>query len=158
MNHTPHQPHSSEIPALARLWHDGWHRAHRAHVPPALTTLRTLESFEIRLADLLHNTRMIGPPSKPQGFCIIKAAEIYQIFVAKEAEGKGVAAALMTDGLNQIRAAGHKTAHLDVIPENHRAIAFYEKMGWHRKETKMVLLDTLEEPFALPCLMMIKTL
>jgi len=158
MTHTIRKPTQSELPALAQLWYNGWQVAHAAHVPASLTAIRTLESFALRLSDHFDDIRVISEIGTPLGICIIKGPEIYQIFVAPEAKGKGVAAALITDGLKRIGKAGHESAILDVIAENTRAIAFYEKMGWQKKGVETIMLDTLAEPYPLPCLVMTKQL
>jgi ribosomal protein S18 acetylase RimI-like enzyme len=158
MQHIIRKPTRSELPALAQLWYDGWQAAHAAHVPASLTAIRTLESFAIRLSDNFEDIRVLGEIGDPFGLCIVKGAEIYQIFVSPKAQGTGAAAALITDGLERIRAAGHTTAKLDVVPENTRAIAFYEKMGWRKKGVETILLDTLTDPFPMPCLVMTKEL
>jgi putative acetyltransferase len=132
--------------------------AHAAYVPASLTAIRTFESFEARLAADLNGIRVFGEVGAPLGLCMIKENEIYQIFVSPAAQGTGAASALISDGLERIRAAGHTSAFLDVIPENARAIAFYEKMGWQQQQVETVMLDTLDEPYALPCLVMTKEL
>lgn len=144
----------SEIPALAKLWHDGWQEAHADHVPDALIALRSLDSFAKRFVDMLPTTCTIGAVSDPIGFCAVRENEIYQMYVGPVARGTGAAGRLISDGLDRIRQAGHKQAVLDVIPENHRAIAFYEKMGWKQKAVETASVDTLEGPFPLPCLIM----
>jgi len=156
--HTPCQPTPSDIPALAQLWYEGWQTAHADYVPASLTQIRTLDSFEKRLAADIDAIRMIKDQDTPLGFCMIKANEIYQIFVAPKAKGTGVAKAIMDDGLNRIQSAGYETATLDVIPENARAIAFYEKMGWKQGKIRTVMLETLGDPYPLPCLIMTKEL
>jgi putative acetyltransferase len=90
--------------------------------------------------------------------CIPRANEIYQMYVAPAARGTGTAAALIAAGEDHIRAAGFATARLDVIPQNHRAIAFYEKCGWQQGSIETVMLDTLADPFPLECLVMTKNL
>lgn len=158
MQHTIRKPTKSELPALAQLWYDGWQVAHAAHVPASLTAIRTLDSFEIRLKEHFNTTRVIGEVGIPLGLCIIKGPEIYQIFVSPKAQGTGAASLLITDGLARIRADGHTNAKLDVNIQNARAIAFYEKMGWQRKGVETIMLDTLTEPYPLPCLVMTKKL
>lgn len=158
MDNPIRKPVKSEISALARLWYDGWQVAHADHVPASLAAIRTLESFEIRLSDMLENIRTLGPIDAPLGLCAIKENEIYQIYVSPAAQGTGAASALITDGINRIRIAGFKVAKLDVIPQNTRAIAFYNKMGWQQKGVETVRLDTLTEPYSLPCLVMTKQL
>ena len=158
MPHKIRKPAQSELPALAQLWYDGWQEAHAAHVPASLTAIRTLESFETRLSAHFNTIRVIGEVSTPLGLCITKGPEIYQLYVSPAAQGTGAAAILITDGLDRIRADGHKTAKLDVIPQNPRAIAFYEKMGWQQKGVETIMLDTLTDPYPMPCLVMTKEL
>lgn len=144
----------ADIPALARLWHHGWTEAHAAHVPAELTAQRTLESFETRLGMHQSSTRTAGPIGAPLGLCLIKANKIDQIYVAPEARGTGLAADLIADGLVRIRAAGFSQAELEVIPENSRALAFYEKQGWKQLRVEDAQLETLGDPFALRCIIM----
>ena len=158
MTHLIRKPNPTELPALAQLWYDGWQVAHAAHVPASLTAIRTLDSFAIRLSDHFENIRVIGEIDRPLGFCITKGPEIYQLYVCPEAKGTGAAASLIMDGVSRIRLAGHKSAKLDVNAENARAIAFYEKMGWQRKGVETIMLDTLAEPYPLPCLVMTQKL
>src|SRR5690606_29909303 len=61
---------ASEIEHLAKIWYDGWQDAHAEILPQELKADRTLESFRERLPALLDDTRVIGPPGKPYGFCI----------------------------------------------------------------------------------------
>ena len=158
MQHSIRKPAQSELPALAQLWYDGWQVAHAAHVPASLTAIRTFESFKTRLNDHLDSIRVIGKVGAPLGFCITKGPEIYQIYVSPEAQGTGVAAILINDGLDRIHTTGHTTAKLDVNAENIRAIAFYKKMGWQEKGVETIMLDTLTDPYPLPCLVMTKNL
>ena len=158
MTHTIRKPSQSELPALTQLWYDGWQMAHAAHVPASLTEIRTFDSFTLRLAAHFDDIRVVGEAGSPIGFCLTKGAEIYQIFVSPAAQGTGAASALMTDGLDRIRAAGHASAKLDVNTQNARAIAFYEKMGWQQKGVETIMLDTQADPYPLPCLVMTKNL
>ena len=86
-----------EIDGLARLWYDGWQDAHAQILPVELRRLRTLDSFRQRLQTALPDTRVVGPPSRPSGFCITKGDELYQIYVSTQARGSGAAGALMAD-------------------------------------------------------------
>ena len=86
-----------EIAPLAAIWHEGWHDAHARIAPPELTRIRTLDSFRDRLRTALPAVRVTGPPGKPMGFYMVKGDELYQLFVASEARGSGVAAALIAD-------------------------------------------------------------
>ena len=95
----------SETGALARLWYDGWQDAHATILPPALARARTRESFAERMAAALADVRVIGPQGTPLGFAMLKGDELNQFYVASEARGAGVAAALMADVETQLSGA-----------------------------------------------------
>lgn len=143
---------------LAQIWFQGWHDAHALHVPQGLTEMRTKESFYIRLRQMLMTTFVSGPLGAPIGFCAVKDDEIYQMYLHRDAKGTGVAAALITAGCQKIAQRGFHQAKLDVIAQNSRARAFYEKMGWVSQGLHEAEVDTLDGPFALPCILMTKNL
>ena len=132
----------SEIQPLARLWYDAWQDAHAQILPPALTEVRTLEDFGDRLQVSLPNVRVVGPPAAPLGFCIVKGDELYQLFVAAEARGSGVAAALIADAEARLSQAGIQIAWLACAIGNERAARFYEKCGWRRVGNMVSRLTT----------------
>jgi ribosomal protein S18 acetylase RimI-like enzyme len=121
-----------EIAHLAKLWYDGWQDAHAHLLPAELARARTLASFRERLRDALSSVRVVGPPGSPVGFCMVKGDELYQLYVAAEARGAGVAAALLSDAEAHLARAGVHTAWLACAIGNERAARFYEKFGWHR--------------------------
>ncbi len=139
----------SEIDALARLWYDSWQDAHARIVPAELTRLRTLESFRDRLQAALPGVRVVGPRGAPVGFCLVKADELYQLFVAAPARGSGVAALLVADAEARLAEDGVGTAWLTCAIGNDRAAKFYEKCGWRRTGTIVERLDTSQGEFAL---------
>jgi ribosomal protein S18 acetylase RimI-like enzyme len=138
-----------EIDHLARVWFDAWHESHPPIVPPALTRLRTLESFRDRLQAALPDIRVVGPFGAPQGFSILKGDELYQLFVSAEARGTGVARALIADAEVRLAANGVETAWLACAIGNERAARFYEKCGWRRVGTMVNEAETLEGTFPL---------
>ena len=140
---------ASEIGALARLWHAGWQDAHAAVLPPELARLRTLESFEERLGDMLPDVRVVGDRGAPLGFCAIRHDELDQLFVAPDGRGAGIAAALVADAEARLAAHGVETAWLICAIGNHRAARFYEKCGWHLAATAVHRLSTIAGPFDL---------
>ncbi len=147
MDIRPAEP--GEIEILARLWHQGWLDAHAAVVPAELTRRRTLESFVPRLAAAIDDLRVAGPVGAPQGLCIIKGDELFQLYVAAGARGSGIAAGLIDDGERRLAARGVVTAWLACAIGNQRAAAFYEKRGWYRARTMTDGLETPEGPFLL---------
>ena len=140
---------ASETGALARLWYDGWQDAHAAILPATLARARTRESFAERMAAALADVRVIGPQGAPLGFAMLKGDELYQFYVASEARGAGIAAALMADAEAQLSARGVETAWLACAIGNARAARFYEKSGWHLASTVVSRLDTADGPFDL---------
>jgi GNAT superfamily N-acetyltransferase len=140
---------TSEADALAQLWFDGWQDAHADILPAALRRLRTLESFRERLLHGLADVRVVGPAGAPLGFCMLKDDELYQLFVAAQARGKGTAAMLMADGEARLGERGVETAWLSCAIGNHRAARFYEKSGWRNTGNYMSTVETTEGPFEL---------
>ena len=135
---------ASELDALARVWFDAWNDAHAAIVPAELTTRRTLPRFRERLAGMLADVRVVGVPGEPVGLCITHDDELYQLFVASQARGTGVAAALRADAEARLAARGVKTAWLACAIGNDRAARFYEKCGWIRVGSFVDRLGTPE--------------
>jgi GNAT superfamily N-acetyltransferase len=140
----------AEIQHLATIWHNGWHDAHGQIVPAELISLRTVESFAERLQAALPDVRVAGPFGIAAGLCIIKDDELYQIYVAAQARGTGVAAALMADAEARLSQRGVEMAWLACAIGNERAARFYEKCGWNRTGIVTAALDTSRGTFPLP--------
>lgn len=134
---------------VAKLWFDGWHDGHANIVPTALGEMRTLDSFQARTLEHLDQTLVAIDEGQVLGFVMVKADEIYQMYVGAAARGKGVAQLLMQHGEARIKAQGHHTAWLSCAIGNERAARFYVKSGWINKRTETVALDTLDDPFEL---------
>jgi ribosomal protein S18 acetylase RimI-like enzyme len=132
----------SEIEALAKLWYDAWQDAHAEILPAALARHRTVKSFRDRLRAALPKIRVVGPAGAPLGFCIVNGDELYQLVVAAEARGSGVAAALIADAEAQLVEKGIQIGWLACAIGNERAARFYEKCGWRRAGTIVSRLET----------------
>ena len=139
----------AEIDQVARVWYDAWNDAHAHLVPAELVRLRTLERFRERVEAALPNLRVVGPPGEPLGLYMNKDDELYQLFVAAEARGTGVAAALIADAEIRLAEAGVETAWLACAIGNERAARFYEKCGWRRVGTMTNLAETSSRTFLL---------
>ena len=140
---------ASEIDHLARVWYDGWHEAHAQILPIELTQIRTLESLRERLRVALPNVRVVGPRGKPNGLCMVRGDELYQLYVSASARGLGVAAALLADAESQLAETGVQTAWLACAIGNDRAARFYEKCGWERVGNMINQADTANGTFPL---------
>jgi ribosomal protein S18 acetylase RimI-like enzyme len=127
----------AEVDRLAKVWYDGWQDAHARIMPAELTRIRTLESFRERLRAALPRVRVVGPAAAPVGFCMLKGDELYQLYVAAEARGSGVAAVLMADAEARLAEAGYEAGWLACAIGNDRAARFYEKSGWRRVATEV---------------------
>lgn len=131
----------SEIDHLAGLWYNGWQDAHARILPAELAQHRTLDSFRERLHADLSDVRVAGPFGEPAGLCLVKDDELNQLYVDRAARGTGLAARLLADGEDRMRASGVKTAWLACAIGNVRAARFYEKHGWHRVGNVMIHLE-----------------
>jgi ribosomal protein S18 acetylase RimI-like enzyme len=127
----------SDLDRLARIWYEGWKVAHTGLLPSGLAARRTPESFRQRLLADLASVRVAGPPDEPSGFCLVRGDELCQLYIDLETRGTGIAAALVADAEQRMRAAGVGTAWLACAVGNSRAARFYEKHGWHRAGTMM---------------------
>src|SRR5262245_32146099 len=139
----------ADLEQLTIVWHDGWRDAHAEILPPELTRFRTIDSFRQRLRVALPLVRVIGPPGSPLGFSIVRDDELYQLFVAPQARGTGVAAALLADAETRLAQNGVETVWLACAIGNDRAARFYEKCGWRRVGTMINLAETSEGTFPL---------
>ncbi|WP_128924091.1 GNAT family N-acetyltransferase [Bradyrhizobium guangxiense] len=137
----------AEIDRLAQLWHDAWHGAHAHLAPPELVRLRTQANFRDRLAAMLADIRVVGPPGAPLGLCVVRGDELYQLFVSPAAHGTGGAAALIADAETRLAARGVELAWLACAVGNMRAARFYEKSGWGNAGTFVMMSETSQGPF-----------
>jgi ribosomal protein S18 acetylase RimI-like enzyme len=78
---------------------------------------------------------------------MLRDDELYQLYVAREARGSGVATALLADGEVRLAARGIATAWLACALGNDRAARFYEKCGWRRAGTTVNRLETQDGVF-----------
>jgi GNAT superfamily N-acetyltransferase len=140
---------AGEVNRLTQLWFDGWCDAHLKIVPAELARVRTLESFRDRMRAAIGEVRVAGPSGAPLGFHMLKADELYQLYVSAEARGTGVAAALIADAEARLAEQGVETAWLGCAIGNERAARFYEKCGWHRARNVVSDLETTSGIFRL---------
>lgn len=66
-------------------------------------------------------------PIEPEGSSV---RELHRLYVAEEAKGVGVAAALMDWAMTRARAEGAEAMYLGVYQHNHRAQRFYRRYGF----------------------------
>jgi GNAT superfamily N-acetyltransferase len=116
---------------VAEIWHLGWQDGHLGFVPQELLAVRTEESFRVRALQRVGDTTVATFDGAVAGFVMVVDDEVEQVYVSALHRGSGVAAILMAEAEQQVRAKGHAEAWLAVVAGNKRARAFYEKAGWH---------------------------
>lgn len=141
-----------EIPDLAALGLAAWRRgiaplvaaavADRiARDNPFLPFLRQLGS-DVVVAEWHGRAAGIGA-------CEHADDRISDIWVAPNAEGQGLGAALVTALERQIRARGFPTAQIEVAAANDRALALYRRLGyvehWRRPKFDPLLATVLDK-------------
>lgn len=137
-----------DIENVADIWFQGWHDAHAAITPEALVRLRSRADFVRRLGAHMPDVRVCGAP-EVLGFYQLDGDEVEQFYVAPDARGKGVAAALMADAEAQLRQQGYERIWLACAIGNDRAARFYEKTGWQNMGQTPVALETSAGDFTL---------
>ncbi|MBL4646661.1 MAG: GNAT family N-acetyltransferase [Hyphomicrobiales bacterium] len=115
--------------SVVNLWHEGWHHAHAHLVPKEVLTFRTKKYFW-RWLDQSKGTFWIAADNDLLGFVSTNGSELVKLYVSAEARGKGVAAALLTHGEQEISANGFIQAVLFCTAGNSRAERFYKRQKW----------------------------
>lgn len=146
---------SADIPALAALWHEGWHVGHSGVVPAVLVERRTLAEFTGRLAEHLDRVQVAWVDDQMAGFFMLKGDELEQFYVAGDMRGQGLAAKLMA---RAEAALGTGPKWLACSVGNDRAARFYEKSGWLRLATQAYGVETHKGPLVLDIWRYVKTL
>lgn len=138
-----------DVDLLARIWVEGWNDAHALILPPELARFRTLDDLRARLVKYRDNTVVVDRRGRPVGFAMVKADELDQLYVSRDARGTGASGALVVGALDRIRCAGHRRAWLACAIGNDRAARFYRKSGWSRTGIVTIRLETQDGPVPL---------
>jgi ribosomal protein S18 acetylase RimI-like enzyme len=141
---------STDAAAVARIWHVGWQDGHLGHVPAELLPYRHEEQFVSRARKRIGDTWVAVAGGETVGFVVVKGDEVEQLYVDRAARGTGVAAMLLRQGQDEIRAAGHRRAWLAVVAGNQRARSFYSRMGWRDSGPMAYVAETEAGPFVVP--------
>lgn len=136
---------------VARIWEAGWRDGHLGNVPDALVAIRTPESFSTRAAERVEDTTVAVVGDDVAGFVMVVADEVEQVYVDTGHRGSGIADVLLDEAERQVKARGHNTAWLAVVPGNARARSFYEKRGWQDEGGFDYHASTAEGTIAVPC-------
>lgn len=131
-----------EHEAIARLHAASWRDSYRQYIAPDFYA-----DLDARLAahwqalalgpdDLLLVAERAGEPA---GFVLAWDGDpfwINTLHTVPAARSHGIGGALMAEAARHFAARGRTSAWLDVIETNHRAIAFYERLGGVRGPVK----------------------
>ena len=121
---------SDDRAAVVRLWHAAWHDGHGSALPAVVVAERSLESFDLRLGPLEAGTLVAELDGNVVGFAAIEGDEIDQLYVAAEARGTGLAAALLAAAESELVRRGIRDAAIQCSAGNDRAHRFYARAGW----------------------------
>ena len=141
----------ADAPAVAELWHAGWHDAHPGHVPEGLTAARTLESFHSRAAGAVGATTVAVVDDRLAGFVMVVGDEVEQVYVGAADRGSGVATVLLDAAAGQVAAQGHEVAWLAAAAGNARARRFYERSGWTDEGDLAYTVEAGGATYVSPC-------
>lgn len=120
----------ADLPAITRIWHQGWADGHEGQVPDALTAQRTPASFDQGARERISRTWVAETDAAVAGFVVVVDAEVEQLYVDRSWRGRGVAQRLLRHAEAVIGQRGRRTAWLAVVAGNTRARSFYAKSGW----------------------------
>ncbi|MBC7102334.1 MAG: GNAT family N-acetyltransferase [Parvibaculum sp.] len=121
---------AGDIPALARVWHDGWHAGH-AHLDPEIAEGRPFKFFEDRMNPDCDCYAVALVDGEVVGFAGWEGGGIGQVFVLPDYHGRGGAPLVLAAAEEALHDEGHKLIWLQCRTGNDRARAFYEKHGWY---------------------------
>lgn len=141
---------AADLDALAGLF-DAYRRFYEQPADPALARRFLAERLArgesvLFVAAPADGAGLAGFCQLYPSFCSVAAAPIrvlYDLFVAPDARGRGVAQALMQAAEDDSRRAGCVRLDLSTAHTNHRAQALYESRGWQRDEVFRVYSLTL---------------
>ena len=119
-----------DVPAIVRIWGEGWVDGHEGHVPDALAAERTPASFDVRATERIDRTWVAESGGAVAGFVVVMDAEVEQLYVDRNWRGGGVAEQLLRHAEAVIGQEGRRTAWLAVVAGNTRARRFYARLGW----------------------------
>ncbi|MEI5099345.1 GNAT family N-acetyltransferase [Streptomyces sp. PmtG] len=142
---------AEDTAAIARIWHAGWSEGHLGHVPDALLSVRTPESFVLRAPRRVDDTVVAVVDGEVAGFVMVVDDEVEQVYVAEGHRGTGVAAVLLTEAERVVAAKGHRRAWLAVVDGNARARRFYERNGWRDEGLFEYLAASDSGPIRVAC-------
>ena len=133
---------STDRADVVRLWHQGWHDAHAALVPPEVLSFRTIEHFNIWLKEASDDF-YVAMSGDIVGFVTVEGPEVVKLYVDRNVRGQGVAHQLLSFAELHLSKNGVREAELFCTAGNGRAENFYRREGW-------TLIQTFEDALWIP--------
>ncbi|OCG75223.1 GCN5 family acetyltransferase [Microbacterium sediminis] len=121
---------AADAVAIAEIWRGGWRDAHLGHVPDALVTARTPESFARRSRERIGDTIVATRADEVVGFAMTQGDEIDQLYTGPAARGTGIGGCLLAAAERAARHTTGRSAWLAVATGNAPARRFYARQGW----------------------------
>mmetsp|Transcript_16695 Transcript_16695/g.41085 ORF Transcript_16695/g.41085 Transcript_16695/m.41085 type:complete len:524 (-) Transcript_16695:515-2086(-) len=115
---------------VAAVWLAGWEQGHLGRISPSLLREWCPNSFHERAKERMKDTTVLIDGERICGFFMVRAEEVYQIYVSKEYQRCGHGRALLAAAERQLVGVGRDQAWSAVVPRNFEARQFYEKCGW----------------------------
>jgi EmrB/QacA subfamily drug resistance transporter len=141
---------ADDVPAIARIWREGWADGHQGHVPDALAAERTPASFDGRTLERVGHTWVADNGGVVAGFVVVVDDEVEQLYVDRSWRGRGVAERLLRHAEAAIGQGGRRTAWLAVVAGNTRARRFYARLGWQDRGPFTYQAQTATGTFPVP--------
>jgi ribosomal protein S18 acetylase RimI-like enzyme len=141
---------ADDVPAIARIWREGWADGHQGHVPDVLTAERTPASFDRRTVERISRTWVAEAAGAVAGFVVVVDDEVEQLYVDRSRRGRGVAERLLRHAEAVIGQGGRRTAWLAVVAGNTRARRFYARLDWQDRGPFTYQAQTATGTFPVP--------
>ncbi len=84
--------------------------------------------------DMLDSMLVVEKEGDVAAVAALRDDMIDLVWVAQEHRGRGVGTAIMAESERVLHEKGHATGRVEVFEPNGRAISFYERLGWTRKD------------------------
>jgi len=141
---------AADVPAIARIWREGWADGHQGQVPAALAAERTPASFDQRALERISQAWVAETDGAVAGFVVVVDDEVEQVYVDRSWRGQGVAERLLRHAEAVIGQEGRRTAWLAVVAGNTRARRFYARLGWQDRGPFTYQAQTATGTFPVP--------
>ena len=124
----------ADCETIARIHAASWADSYRAYIAPGYYAeldarlAQHWSKLELGREDIL----LLAESELPLGFILVRDGDpafINTLHVLPTRRSGGAGARLMCEAARRLQDRGRNAAYLDVIADNHRAIAFYRKLG-----------------------------